>query len=268
MVQVSLTTWLKKPTTSNGDHISVVPLSTQTLSGNQTSAQSTSLPDRELCPNEEQNDHLDITKTQTHSKSQSLVLNSKNSLPPNVELVPITSEFLPAFRRLNSIMFPISYQDKFYNDTISDPIAASISLVALWHDNAEHASSSTSKPHVVAAIRCRLLANSPSSPKTRPSKRDCDTSPSLYISTIATLSPFRNHGLAQALLQTVTRRALNDYEVKTISAHVWEANTEGRQWYAKHGFKEVYFEENYYRKLSPNGAWVVERSISISDFFN
>jgi ribosomal protein S18 acetylase RimI-like enzyme len=166
-------------------------------------------------------------------------------------------------------MFPISYQDKFYNDTISDPIAASISLVALWHDTSEHGSSSpSSKPRVVAAIRCRLLTSSPSSTAKTPSKHDSGTFPSLYISTIATLSPFRNHGLAQALLQIVTRRALNDYGVKTISAHVWEANTEGRQWYAKHGFKEVHFEKDYYRKLKPNGAWVVERPISIADFLN
>jgi len=85
---------------------------------------------------------------------------------------------------------------------------------------------------------------------------------------MATLSPFRNQGIAQALLQRVAKRAVDDYGVKTISAHVWESNTEGRQWYAKHGFKEVHFEENYYRKLNPDGAWVVERPIGIADFLN
>ena len=272
MVQISLAAWLKKPTSPKRNHTSVVPPAKRTLPGNQTSAQNTTLPqtcpqpDRTLRPNEEQNGQLDIAKAQTHSKSQRLVRDSKKSLPPNVELTQITSELLPAFRRLNSIMFPISYQDKFYNETISDPITASISLIALWHDISEDESSSRtssppSRPRVVAAIRCRLLASSPS-------KHDDGTSPSLYISTMATLSPFRNHGLAQALLRSVTRRALDDYGAKTISAHVWEANSEGRQWYANHGFKEVNFEENYYRRLSPNGAWVVERPISIADFLN
>ena len=270
MIQTSLAAWLKKPSALSGDQNSVVPgPGNQTPARNTTSHQPYSQPDPALRSNGEHHGHPDITKTQAHSGSQGLSRDSKSSLPPNVELAPITLELLPAFRRLNSLTFPIPYQDKFYNETVSDPVAASISLVALWHDTSQDGSfSPPSRPRVVASIRCRLLANSPSSPEKRPSKNDDGSSPSLYISTIATLSPFRNHGLAQALLQSVTRRAIDDYGVKTITAHVWEANTEGRQWYAKHGFKEVYFEENYYRRLKPSGAWVVERPITVTDILH
>jgi len=66
-------------------------------------------------------------------------------------------------------------------------------------------------------------------------------------------------------LQRVLSRAIDEYEVKTVSAHVWEANTEARQWYANQGFREVSFEKDYYRRLKPGGAWVVERPIGVSD---
>ena len=48
-----------------------------------------------------------------------------------------------------------------------------------------------------------------------------------------------------------------------VYAHVWEANAEGLDWYIKRGFTvEDGVVEGYYRRLKPDGARVVRRTIS------
>jgi len=36
-------------------------------------------------------------------------------------------------------------------------------------------------------------------------------------------------------------------------------------WYKKRGFKEVRLEQNYYRRLRPSGAWLLQRETRPSD---
>lgn len=270
MVQTSLTTWLQKP-------VSIVKTSTNSIVPNSLDEEGATgvLATKSYGPQQPQESRPTDQENRLDAickSPQSNVLPTKSQLPPNVELSPITAEWLQFFRRLNTLMLPVPYTDKFYNETLSNPVAASISLIALWHDApTEEQSSPASKPRVVAGIRCRLLQRAPSFSIKSASKDTtlCNNpdkeSPSLYISTIVTLAPFRQHGLAKALLHRVTMRAVHEYGVKSVTAHVWEANTEARQWYAKQGFKEIVFEENYYRRLKPGGAWIVERPISVAD---
>lgn len=227
-------------------------------------------PEDKLCSRQQLQEAHRLNTIRESEKSN--IRPTKSQLPPNVELSSITSEWLHSFRRLNALLLPVPYTDKFYDETLNDPVAASMSLVALWHDAPlDERSSPASKPRVVAGIRCRLLQRSPSLSIKSISKNItlCNNvdkeSPSLYISTIVTLAPFRHHGLAKALLNRVTARAVDEYGIKSVTAHVWEANTEARQWYAKQGFKEIVFEDNYYRRLKPGGAWIVERSIGVTD---
>jgi N-alpha-acetyltransferase 50 len=199
-----------------------------------------------------------------------MIKSRRKLLPPNVSLAPITAETLPSFRRLNSLLLPVPYSNKFYAETISDHVASSISLVALWHDTpSTSAQIKAPKPRVVGGIRCRLLAHSPASPSsssTSPIKSGISTDgPSLYISTISVLAPYRHHGIATALLAKITARAICEYGIQTVSAHVWEANEEAREWYRKMGFREVRFEDGYYKRLKPAGAWTIERRVGVGD---
>ena len=53
----------------------------------------------------------------------------------------------------------------------------------------------------------------------------------------------------------------------SIYAHVWEANTEGLEWYVKRGFViEDGVLEGYYRRLKPGGAKVARRAIGVADY--
>lgn len=190
-------------------------------------------------------------------------------LAPNVELTPLTPALAPAFKRLNSLLLPVAYPPSFYDESIADATISSITLLALWHDEPHTTSTATApapapeaaaEPEpkttppalVAAAIRCRL-APSPS------------PNPTLYISTLCVLPSHRHHGLAAHLLACVTAVAITQYGVGGVTAHVWEANADAREWYAKRGFREEAREEAYYRKLRPAGAVVVRRGVGVRD---
>ncbi|KAL6710773.1 hypothetical protein ACN47E_007830 [Coniothyrium glycines] len=171
-------------------------------------------------------------------------------LPPNVELAPLNEQLLPAFQRLVALTLPIPYPDSFFKETMTEP-QLGITLVALWHSRNEDSGSSLKtqeEPRLVGAIRCRLLPSS-----------------QLYISTIGILAPYRTHGIAMHLLQAVVRKAVDLHSVRCITAHVWEANDEGLEWYKKRNFEIVGKEESYYRKLRPQGAFLARKWIGVGD---
>ena len=127
----------------------------------------------------------------------------------------------------------------------------SITLIALWHSAPEDAAADETEkapPRLVGAIRCRLLPSS-----------------QLYISTIGVLSPYRTHGIAVHLLQAVVKKAVAEHRVRCVTAHVWEANEEGLEWYKKRNFEILAKEDAYYRKLRPQGAFLVRKWIGVGD---
>lgn len=87
----------------------------------------------------------------------------------------------------------------------------------------------------------------------------------LYLSTLVLLSPYRAHGIATRMLDVLTKRAAHDYGVTSVGAHVWESNMDGLEWYRKRGFQEVAREYDYYRRLKPSGAVVVQRDVGVMD---
>lgn len=179
-------------------------------------------------------------------------------LPPNVELRSCGKDDIPHLKRLISLLLPIPYSDRFFREIIEDPLINDITLLALWHD--DPAMRGKKKGRLVGAIRCRLLAHPPTS--TQLARGD---GPMLYLSTLALLSPYRSHGIATHLLHRLTKRAIDDYGISSIGAHVWEANQDGLEWYRKRGFREVAREDGYYRRLDPQGAVVMQRDVSVTD---
>ena len=222
--------------------------------------------------------------------------NSQKPLPPNVSIGPITTSTLPAYRRLITLLLPIRYPDKFYKDSVANPTLSSLALCALWSETPRpgkrklDALASKSPPSVpaidgpaakvIGGIQCRLEPL-PCLPPTVPSTSSTASLPpppqqqqphSLYIQTLAVLSPYRSLGIATALLDAIISTALTQYphlnvNVTEIYAHVWEANEEALEWYVKRGFEVVAeVEEGYYRKLRPSGARVVRRRVGVGDW--
>jgi N-alpha-acetyltransferase 50 len=269
MVQTSITAWLKKAAPVESPVEPQIQHPTPGLPSQIEAAQIPQVQQKVACGKD------DVSKSDqplpnTESSNTSAVFGARpQKLISNVTISPVTADNVTQFQRLITLLLPVPYSDKFFKEIINDEIVSSISLVALWSNGP------TSIPRVVSGIRCRLLASSPSTkqPSTTakllqaafPTDPQVPTQPSLYISTIATLSPYRGHGLATALLRQVTARGIEDYDVTTVTAHVWEASEEARAWYAKLGFQEVKFEPEYYRRLRPTGAWLLERKICPSD---
>jgi hypothetical protein len=56
------------------------------------------------------------------------------------------------------------------------------------------------------------------------------------------------------------------YNIRTVTAHVHEANEEGLNWYTARGFHvEPAVVEGYYRRLQPSGARIVRLTIQQSE---
>lgn len=242
MAQSSLMTWLKKPAViTEPPTQSEIPLSPANIP--------TPLPSAG-----EKNETRRPSKGTLQGSCETT--SSARTLPPNVEIRPCSKEDIKSLKHLTSLLLPIPYPDKFYREIIEDEVTHNLTLVAVWHDSVP--SKGREKGRLIGAIRCRLLAHSPSStPKA--------SGPLLYLSTLVLLSPFRGHGIAAYMLNVLIRRAVDDYGISSVGAHVWEANEEGLAWYRRRGFVEVTKDEEYYRRLKPTGALVMEKKVGVLD---
>lgn len=242
MPQSSITAWLKRPTvakkndeavpTRPSDPLAEPPLFSPTPASPKGASKKTTAPD--------------ANEAQT---AQTGAMFSLPPLPPNVELVPLTEELMPSFKRLNALTFPVAYPPAFYKESMMEPYH-SITLMALWHSAppSTGTASTVEKPRLVGAIRCRILPSA-----------------NLYISTIGLLAPYRSHGIAAHLLQRVIVKASKEHGVKCVTAHVWEANEDGLEWYKKRGFEIIGKEDKYYSKLRPPGALLVRKWVGVAD---
>jgi len=275
MPQSSLTAWLKKPATVKQPHVETAPKdegpSVPAAKKEQLPTPPTSSPEGD---GKHSTDKAGVSAPSTGSLSKPILGSPRPPLPPNVDLRACTKEDISAFKRLNSLLLPIPYPESFYREILEDSLTNNITLLALWHD--DPALKGKEKGRLVGAIRCRLLAHPPGSSLTDPGATRAQgggqagtagtDGPMLYLSTLVLLSPYRHYGIATHMLNLLTKRAVDDYGISSIGAHVWEANDDGLEWYRKRGFRDVGREEGYYRRLNPSGAVVMQRQVSVLDF--
>lgn len=235
IMQTSLAGWIRKSVTPK-DALTTPTRSLQSCSPALTS---TIPPPPPLpAPQTRTNPPLDaILPSSQHATTTSP---PSRPLDPNLTFSPITPALIPSFKRINALLLPIPYPASFYAEITSDPLTASISLLALYESKA------------IGGIRCRILA---------PSTLGQTGDRILYVSTLCVLSPYRGLGVAGELLRQIEEVVRARYGITRVGAHVWVANGEGRQWYAKRGFVEVEVLEGYYPRLEPKGAVVVVKDI-------
>ncbi|KAL4997051.1 hypothetical protein BDV10DRAFT_195425 [Aspergillus recurvatus] len=197
----------------------------------------------------------------------------------HVTIEPVSTAHIPSLSRITSLLLPIRYPNSFYTATVTDPVIASVSRVAIYHDHpvafapasAIAQSPTAGADKVIGGIRCRLERLSQAI-----SEEDGQEPTNLYIQTLHLLSPYRGCGIAASLLNSLlfasTRNSkisspsdyeLSDlvkhYNIRSVTAHVHEANEDGLKWYISRGFQvEDEIVENYYRRLKPSGARIVK----------
>ncbi|KAI9767081.1 MAG: hypothetical protein M1835_007086 [Candelina submexicana] len=202
-------------------------------------------------------------------------------LPPELSIEPCTPTHLPSLKRINALLLPIPYPEKFYTEILSSRETARLTRIAIWHPPhpPNRKSSPTKNPKsgrisdsvptftptpaetegkVIGSIRCRLEHGGPTPPN-QPSIRE------IYIQTLTLLAPYRGLGIGTALLDTIVQEAVTQHGATSLYAHVWEKNEEALEWYTKRGFEVGDAVEGYYRRLKPGGAKVVRRRVGVGE---
>lgn len=200
---------------------------------------------------------------------------------PHVTIEPVSTGHIPSLTRITGLLLPTRYPNSFYTAIITDPVIASVSRVAVYHDHpAESAplstSTNTSTDKVIGGIRCRLERLAPTLADHQGSHQEPTN---LYIQTLHLLSPYRGSGIAASLLHSLLfnsssnsklsasdpphKYQLSDlvkhYNIRSVTAHVHETNEDGLEWYIARGFEvQDGIVENYYRRLKPSGAKIVK----------
>ena len=192
---------------------------------------------------------------------------------PNVTIETVNREHISSLKQVTGLLLPIRYPNSFYDAIIADPVIASVTRVAVYHDHpiatVPNSGSIPCSERVIGGIRCRLERQDPAN------QIHGREATNLYIQTLHLLSPYRGQGVATALLHSLlfAMPALSDsrsrvsalvkhYNIRSVTAHVHEANEDGLRWYAARGFKiQDGVVENYYRRLKPSGAKVVRLEV-------
>jgi N-alpha-acetyltransferase 50 len=185
---------------------------------------------------------------------------STSNLPSQASISPVCETHIQPLKRINSLLLPINYPDSFYHKILDPNSSPNFSRVILWQDAPSKSSPiPTAEPKVVGGIVCRLDQDATS-----------QTS-SIYIQSLALLSPYRSYGLAttalNAIIQSVIQGPQTNFPITSLYAHVWSENKDGLKWYEARGFtREEPVVQDYYRKLKPNSAWILRRAISPRDY--
>ncbi|KZV88077.1 N-acetyltransferase NAT13 [Exidia glandulosa HHB12029] len=155
-----------------------------------------------------------------------------------VSLSPCTLNNLGTVRKLNSVLFPIRYAERFYKDILL-PEAEHYCQLLYYNDIP------------VGTVCCRIENDAASGAS------------KLYIMTMGVLAPYRGLGLGARCLTQVLEAAsaATKPRIKSIYLHVQVSNEHARGFYEHHGFKVSHLFENYYKKIEPRDAWVLEREV-------
>ncbi|XP_039260202.1 N-alpha-acetyltransferase 50-like [Styela clava] len=162
----------------------------------------------------------------------------KNLLVPTamdgvrIELGDITQHNIKQLKLLNQVIFPVSYNDKFYKDVLD---VGDLAKLAFFNDI------------VVGAVCCRI-------DNSKGKRR-------LYIMTLGCLAPYRRHGVGTVLLNHVFKICEADKNITAIFLHVQVNNQSALDFYMKFGFEIVQTESHYYKRIEPSDAYVLEKKL-------
>ncbi|BEJ15176.1 hypothetical protein CspHIS471_0409430 [Cutaneotrichosporon sp. HIS471] len=178
---------------------------------------------------------------------------------PKVTLTSLTINNVGTLRKINNVVFPIVYSERFYSNVL-EPSLDDINKLVYYADIP------------VGACCCRVEAGAKQDP------------PTLLIQTLAVLAPYRSQGLGTALVRHALRSALHPTAppaptppatgtatraqltqapprkvINRAIVHVQVGNDEAKHFYERLGFKEDKILDNYYTstRMEPRAAWML-----------
>ncbi|KAI8040023.1 probable N-acetyltransferase san [Drosophila suzukii] len=150
----------------------------------------------------------------------------------SIELGDVTPHNIKQLKKLNTVVFPVSYNDKFYVDVLE---AGELAKLAYYNDI------------VVGAVCCRI--------DTTENQRR------LYIMTLGCLSPYRRLGIGTVMFEHIMNFAEKDGNFDSIFLHVQINNDGAIEFYKKFGFEIVDTKEQYYKRIEPADAHVLQKAL-------
>ncbi|OBT68439.1 hypothetical protein VE03_02863 [Pseudogymnoascus sp. 23342-1-I1] len=195
------------------------------------------------------------TTSPAHPPPTTAAITTTPPIHPQASISPILPSHIQALKRINALLLCITYPDSFYTRILAPSPPPTFSRAILWSASPQ----TTTPPTLVGGVVCRLEP-SPSAPGQQ----------QLYIQSLALLSPYRHLGLASAALGSIITAVVAtplEERVGSLYAHVWTENEEGLEWYKARGFEvEGGVVGGYYRRLSPDTAWVLRRRLGAGDY--
>ena len=155
-----------------------------------------------------------------------------------MEFGNINEANLGQLRKLNLSLFPVRYNDKFYQNVVHTPTA--VTQYAYWNG------------FVVGAICCRLEPPSGPGPK------------KLYIMTLGVLAAYRRRGIATKLVKKMLEAVENDAEFSHITEaylHVQTNNNTAIDFYNRFGFEKTNLLKGYYKRIEPPDGYVLSKRL-------
>ncbi|CAG9462907.1 unnamed protein product [Pedinophyceae sp. YPF-701] len=145
-----------------------------------------------------------------------------------VDFRPLCSENVGDLKRLNSVLFPINYNDKIYEQCMQSGRCTQLAYVG---------------NELVGAIACRLEA--------RAGGAAC------YIATLGVHAPYRGQCLGTVLLHRAMQACRDDDAIGEALLHVQTNNDAALKFYLRNNFRVLGVVKNYYRRIAPPDAWLL-----------
>lgn len=150
--------------------------------------------------------------------------------PRRIAVDDLTANHIGTFKKLHQVLFPIEISPSFYKDALNQSLT--LSKLAYFND---------------IPVACF-------SAKIQPEKNG----PKVYLMTFGVLAPYRQLGIGAKMLEYLEEYVKNELKGKEIALHVQEGN-DAKAWYVQRGYVEEKFEENYYTKNKPSGAYLLKK---------
>nr|XP_043608859.1 N-alpha-acetyltransferase 50 [Erigeron canadensis] len=150
-----------------------------------------------------------------------------------ISLDGVRDKNLMQLKKLNSVLFPVRYNDNYYHDALS---SNDFTKLAYYNDIC------------VGSIACRI-------------ERKEGGAVRAYIMTLGVLAPYRGLGIGTKLLNHVIDLS-SKQNIGEIYLHVQTNNEDAISFYKKFGFEITETIQNYYTHITPPDCFVVTKYIA------
>lgn len=172
--------------------------------------------------------------------------------------ISIDSGNISQFRTQNSLLFPITYPDAFYRNLLLHPLT-NLAYLAYQDETCVGSFSVRLEP----LDRWQKLVSGAVVDNFLPfaAEEILEADRMCYIMTLGVLAVYRRLGLGAKMLASIISRA-RDAGAKCIGLHVHVDNRVALRFYESFGFSILGRVRNYYRKITPNEAYILQLDLS------